>query len=77
MNGIITDEITLNAAIYKRQVCEVCLNCPHEQCQNTIHGCKAFRDAIAANSKKYRRRKGRGGDDGKGVANGYDPAGVG
>lgn len=77
MNGYVSGEITLNAAIYKKAVCEVCLNCPHEDCRNVKDGCKAFRAALAANSRKYRRRKGRVGHEGQDVADGYDPACVG
>lgn len=73
MNGIVTGELTLNAAIYQRDVCEVCLNCPHLKCINTIYGCEAFRAVLKANSRKYNR------GDGKREANrgGKDPAGVG
>jgi hypothetical protein len=73
MNGMITGEMTLNAAIYQREVCDVCLNCEHVKCINTIHGCAAFRAALKANSRKYDR------GDGKCEANrgGKDPAGVG
>lgn len=73
MNGIVTGEMTLNAAIYQREVCDVCLNCAHVKCINTIDGCAAFRAALKANSRKYDR------GDGKRAANrgGNDPAGVG
>jgi hypothetical protein len=75
--GMIDGDMTLNAAIYKKQVCDVCLNCGYAKCINTIDGCEAFRRAIAANSRKYRRGKGRDGDEGKGIAKGYDAVGVG
>ena len=73
MNGIITGEMTLNAAIYQQEVCDVCLNCPHVQCINTIDGCAAFSMVLKAKSRKYNR--GGGGR----AANGdrKDPAGVG
>ena len=73
MNGIITGELTLNAAIYQRDVCDVCLNCEHVKCINTIHGCEAFRAALKASSRKYNR------GDGKRAADrgGKDKAGVG
>jgi len=73
MNGIITGEMTLNAAIYQQEVCDVCLNCEHVKCINTIYGCEAFRSALKANSRKYEK------GDGKRAANrgGKDTAGVG
>ena len=73
MNGMITGEMTLNAAIYQRDVCDVCLNCGHEKCVNTIHGCAAFREALKAHSRVYRR--GRRADAGE--IDGKDAAGVG
>lgn len=75
--GIIDGDMAMNAAIYKKQVCDVCLNCRHEECVSAINGCEAFRRAIAANSRKYRRGKGRGNDAGENAADGYDAAGVG
>ena len=73
MNGIIEGNMTLNAAIYQRQVCDVCLNCPHVKCINAIDGCEAFRAVLKANSRKYNR------GDGKHAADrgGKDKAGVG
>lgn len=73
MNGIVTGDITLNAAIYQREVCDICLNCEKPRCVNTVHGCEAFRAALKAMTKKYNRGGGRRAakDDGK------DPAGVG
>ena len=75
MNGIITGEMTLNAAIYQQEVCDVCLNCPHVKCINTIDGCAAFRAVLKANSRKYDRGDGkraadRGGKDTAGVGRG-------
>ena len=73
MNGIIEGEMTLNAAIYQQEVCDVCLNCGHVKCINTIDGCAAFRAALKAKTRKYNRGGGRRAakDDGK------DQAGVG
>ena len=73
MNRIANGELTLNAAIYQRQVCDVCLNCPHVKCINAIDGCEAFRAVLKANSRKYNR------GDGKHAADrgGKDKAGVG
>ena len=67
MNGFITGEPQLNAAIYKRDVCNVCLNCEHAKCVNTIEGCAAFKAAMKANSRHYRkgRRRRANGNDGK------------
>ena len=73
MNGIITGEMTLNAAIYQQEVCDVCLNCAHVKCINTIDGCAAFRAALKANSRKYNRGDGKHADD----CGGKDAAGVG
>lgn len=73
MNGIITGDLTLNAAIYQRDVCDVCLNCEHVKCINTIHGCEAFRTALKASSRKYNRGDGKRAAD----RSGKDPAGMG
>ena len=72
MNGFM-DELTLNAAIYQREVCEVCLNCGHEKCVNTIYGCEAFRAALKAKTRKYDR----GGGKRAAKGGGNDPAGMG
>ena len=73
MNGFIEGDMTLNAAIYKRDVCNVCLNCEHAKCINTIDGCEVFRAAVKAHSRKYNK------GDGKHAAKvrGKDKAGVG
>ena len=73
MNGIIEGDMTLNAAIYQREVCGVCLNCGHVKCINANDGCEAFRAVLKAKSRKYNRGGGkRAAKDG-----GKDPAGVG
>lgn len=73
MNGIVEGDLTLNAAIYQREVCEVCLNCEQPRCVSAIYGCEAFRAALKAKTRKYNRGGGRRAakDDGK------DPVGVG
>lgn len=58
MNGIIEGDMTLNAAIYQQEVCDVCLNCGHVKCINTIDGCEAFREAVKAHTRKYNRGDG-------------------
>lgn len=73
MNGFVAGELVMNAAYYQRPVCEVCLSCKHERCVNTIDGCAEYRAAVAAHSRKYRRRNA---DDEKGAARGKDAAGV-
>ena len=66
MNGIIEGEMTLNAAIYQQEVCDVCLNCGHVKCINTIDGCAAFRAALKAKTRKYNRGGGRRATKGRG-----------
>ena len=73
MNGIITGDMTLNAAIYQQEVCDVCLNCGHVKCINTIDGCEAFRAAVKVHSRKYNRGDGKRAAKGRGK----DKAGVG
>jgi hypothetical protein len=73
MNGIIEGDMTLNAAIYQQEVCDVCLNCGHVKCINTIDGCEAFRAVVKAHTRKYNR-----GDGKRAADRGWkDPAGVG
>ena len=59
MNGMITGEMTLNAAIYQQEVCDVCLNCRHPRCVSPAHGCDAYRDAVRKSTRAYNRREAR------------------
>lgn len=63
MNGEIAGQIVMTAAIYQREVCDVCLNCPHMRCINLSDGCDAYRAALLANTRKY--GKGRRGNEAK------------
>lgn len=58
MNGIIDGEIVMNAGIYQKSVCEVCLNCEHDACINPSHGCDRFREAMKKSDKRgYGKRR--------------------
>ena len=74
MSGSCAGDLALNAAIYQREVCEVCLNCEKPKCTHTTYGCEAFRAAVQANVQDYRRRGSGRRADGCG---GQDAAGVG
>ena len=55
MNGIVTGEIVMNAAIYQREVCEVCLKCKRARCENTDDGCMAYRAAVREYCRRNRK----------------------
>lgn len=65
--------MVLNAAIYQREVADVCLNCDKPSCNAGTNGCEAFkaarkqltRDSGMSRRRSQRKEDGHGGLRGK------------
>ncbi len=51
--------MVLNAAIYQREVADVCLNCDRPSCNAGTNGCEAFKAARKQLTGEGKRSRGR------------------
>lgn len=56
----ILNSMPMSAAIFSREVCDVCLNCEKPECDHMIDGCEAYRAAMARNKGKQGPKGKRG-----------------